>query len=70
LVERAVRCENSDLDGAFATGNDRTRACVNDGVKVRVVAEANELAVVVADMIRAAGVEYKALLVVATTGLA
>jgi hypothetical protein len=39
-------------------------------VKVRVVAEANKLAVVVADIIRAAGVEYKALLVVATTGLA
>jgi hypothetical protein len=39
-------------------------------VKVRVVAKADKLAVVVADIIRAAGVEYKALLVVATTGLA
>jgi hypothetical protein len=39
-------------------------------MKARVVAKANKLAVVVADMIRAASVEYKALLVVATTGLA
>jgi hypothetical protein len=39
-------------------------------VKVRVVAKADELAVVVADIIRAASVEYKALLVVATTSLA
>jgi hypothetical protein len=69
-VERAVRCENSDLDSAFSIGNDRTRACINDGVKVRVVAKADELAVVVADIIRAASVEYKALLVVATTSLA
>jgi hypothetical protein len=62
--------ENSDLNGAFAIGNDRTRACINDSVKVRVVAKADKLAVVVADMIRAASVEYKAVLVVATTGLA
>jgi hypothetical protein len=39
-------------------------------VKVRVIAKANELAVVVADIIRAASVEYKALLIVATTSLA
>jgi hypothetical protein len=39
-------------------------------VKVRVVAKANKLAVVVADVIRAAGVKYKALLVVATPSLA
>jgi hypothetical protein len=39
-------------------------------VKVRVVAKANKLTVVVADVIRAAGVKYKALLVVATPGLA
>jgi hypothetical protein len=39
-------------------------------VKVRVVAKADELAIVVADIIRAAGVEYKALLVVAATSLA
>jgi hypothetical protein len=63
-VERAV------LDSAFAISNDRTRACINDGVKARVVGKANELAVVVADVIRAACVENKALLVVATTSLA
>jgi hypothetical protein len=39
-------------------------------VKARVVSEADELAVVVADVIRAARVENEALLVVATTGLA
>ena len=37
---------------------------------VRVVAEADKLAVVVADVIRAASVENKALFVIATTGLA
>jgi hypothetical protein len=69
-VERAVQCENSNLNSAFSIGNDRTRASINNGVKVRVVAKADELAVVVAEMIRAAGVEYKVLLVVATTSLA
>jgi hypothetical protein len=39
-------------------------------VKVRVVTKANELAIVVADIIRAASVKYKALLVVAATSLA
>jgi hypothetical protein len=69
-VERAVRCKNCNLNGAFAIGNDRTRACINNGVKFRVVTKANKLAVVVADVIRAAGVKYKALFVIATTGLA
>jgi hypothetical protein len=55
---------------AFSISNDRTRASIDDGVKVRVVAKTDELAVVVTDMIRAASIEYKALLVVATTGLA
>jgi hypothetical protein len=69
-VERAVRCENCDLNSAFAISNDRTRACINNGVKFRVVTKANKLAVVVADMVRAAGVKYKALFVIATTSLA
>jgi hypothetical protein len=69
-VERAVQCKNSNLNSAFAINNDRTRACINNSVKVRVVAEADKLAVVIADMIRAASVEYKALLVVATPSLA
>jgi hypothetical protein len=69
-VERAVQCENSDLDSAFSIGNDRTCASIDDGVKVRVVAKTDKLAVVVTDIIRAAGIEYKALLVVATTSLA
>jgi hypothetical protein len=69
-VERAVRCENSNLNSAFSISNNRTRACIDDSVKVRVVAKANELAVVIADIIRAASIEYKALLVVATTSLA
>jgi hypothetical protein len=70
LVERAVQCKNSNLNSAFLIGNDRTRACINNSVKVRVVAKANKLAVVVIDIIRAASVKYKALLVVATTSLA
>jgi hypothetical protein len=70
LVERAVRCKNSNLNSAFAISNNRTRACIDNSVIVRVVAKANKLAIVITDVIRAACVKYKALLVVTTTSFA
>ena len=68
-MERSVRCSDSNLNSAFASDNDKTCAYVYNSIKARIVVEASKLTIVVADVIRAASIEDKALLVVAAIRL-
>jgi hypothetical protein len=54
----------------FAINNNRTRTYINKSVKVRVFTKDNKLTIVIADIIKAASVKYKALFVFTITSLA